>query len=730
MSNMESSRQNTLRTAAGAVLCAAMFGTSISRSPADVTNLSVVADTFINSGLPDNNAGGEDHVAAGKDGSAAGGMRRGLFRFDLSAIPAGSTVTSATLRINVVFAPFGSDSTFDVFRLTAAWGEGTNVGPGGAGGNNGAPATTGEASWNSRQFGVNIWTGPGAAGDYATPALAATFVSGVATYAWSSPSLRSAAQSWLDNPAQNFGVILISEQETTARTVKRFGSREGGSPANLQVGYVPPAPPQPFITSLALSTNRNLQLTWTNAANWKYDVEYTGALSSNTHWQIAEPNIPASPSGTNVWTDAPYLAGPLNPANTNLFFRLHALPAAPAALPVFLDTVVSNLAAPTVLTHAGDSSRRLFIADQTGPIWIVDSNLTLLATPFLDLTSKMTNLASIGIGGVTNAGLNPVYDERGLLGLAFHPNYKANGRFFVFHSSPKTGPGINCESILAEYRVSATDANVADPATERVLLRVDKPEFNHNGGAIAFGPDGYLYVPLGDGGGAGDQHPPIGNAQNTNVLLGKILRIDVDSVAPYGIPSDNPFVGTSARQEIYAYGLRNPWKMSFDRSGARQLFVADVGQNLWEEIDIVRKGGNYGWRILEGNHAYDLALAQTLGTDIPALDFPIHEYGHGPTGIAIIGGYVYRGANYPALAGKYLFGDFSTSFGAPDGALYYLDQTRPGLWERFEIRPGGSRLGRYVKGFGEDETGEIYLLSSTRLGPSGTTGDVRRIRKP
>ncbi len=712
------------------VLVAAILASEGKPAGAAVTNLTASADTFINSALPGNNAGAEDHVAAGRDG--VGGVRRGLFLFDVSSIPAGSTITSAAFRVGVVQTPtFGSvGSTFGLFRLTAVWGEGIGNGPGGPGGQNGAPASTGEATWNSRQFGINNWTGPGAAGDYGTPALASTFVNGVAVYEWSGAVVAGAVQAWLDSPGQNLGFILVSQSEATAHTARRFGSREGGSPAILIVGYQPPPPPT--LTSISIGTNRLLELRWASSPAWEYDVEFTASLAGSPQWRVAEPNVPASGTGTNVWFNPPYLASPLYPSNQSLSYRLRALPAAPAALPMVLDIVATNLISPTVLTHAGDGSRRLFVAEQTGQIRIIDSNRNLAPTPFLDLSGKMTNLAPNGIGGITNAGLNPIYDERGLLGLAFHPHYAVNGRFFVYYSSPRTGPGTNDhESILAEYLVSAADANVADPATERVLLRVDEPEFNHNGGALVFGPDGYLYVTLGDGGGGGDKHPPIGNGQSLNSLLGKVLRLDVDSGSPYAIPADNPFVGAAAaRPEIYAYGFRNPWKMAFDRGGSRQLFVADVGQDLWEEINLVRKGGNYGWRILEGNHAYDTDLAQTLGIDIAALDFPIHEYGHGPLGISIIGGFVYRGTNYPALAGKYVFGDFSTSFGSPDGALYYLDETRPGIWERFEVRPGGSRLGRYVKGFGEDEGGELYLLSTTKLGPSGTTGDVRLLRKP
>ena len=282
--------------------------------------------------------------------------------------------------------------------------------------------------------------------------------------------------------------------------------------------------------------------------------------------------------------------------------------------------------------------------------------------------------------------------------------------------------------MLSEFSFSTTNANIADSGCESIVLRFDEPEFNHNGGDITFGPDGFLYIPTGDGGGAGDQHPPYGNGQNVSNLLGKILRID-PSGSPYSIPVDNPFVAVpGARPEIYAIGMRNPWKLAFDSTN---LWVADVGQDLWEEVDLVRMGGNYGWRIMEGRHAYDLNVASTVGIDVHALDAPIHEYIHGPLGISIIGGFVYRGTNYPALQGRYVFGDFSTSFGVPDGALYYLEETRTNIWERFAFSlTTSNRLGRFIKCFGQGPDGELYLGSTTNLGPSGTSGDIRKLHIP
>ncbi|MCX6892577.1 MAG: PQQ-dependent sugar dehydrogenase [Verrucomicrobia bacterium] len=491
------------------------------------------------------------------------------------------------------------------------------------------------------------------------------------------------------------------------------------------------SPHQPVLTGVRLTntfavapalsvTNGSLRFTWQGDANDRFDLLYARGLGGDIPWQLAQPNIAGTASGLNALVDPPYLASPGYAPNTNLIYRVRALPPQAPGLAVGLQVVVTNLVSPTVLTHAHDGSGRLFIADQVGQIRVVDNTGNLRPAPFLDVSSRMA---------VLSAG----YDERGLLGLAFPPGYATNGRFFIYYAAPPPSASFNNQTVLSEFKVSAADANLADPASERVLLTINQPEFNHEGADIVFGPDGYLYLGLGDGGGGGDQHGATGNAQVLTNLLGKVLRLDVDSGLPYGIPLDNPFVATpGARPEIYAYGFRNPWRFSFDRGGTHQGFVADVGQNAYEELDLLRKGANYGWRIIEGNHAYDPALAAALGVNIPSLDFPIFEYGHGPLGIAIIGGFVYRGAAYPGLVGKYVFGDFSTSFGAPDGQLYYLDQTRPGIWERFSFQlwPSAGRLGRFIKGFGEDEAGEIYLLSTTRLGPAGNTGDVRRLVQP
>ncbi len=410
-------------------------------------------------------------------------------------------------------------------------------------------------------------------------------------------------------------------------------------------------------------------------------------------------------------------------------------PIVKGSLTIELELVASGLNTPVYATDAGDGSGRLFLVDQTGIIQIIDAAGQVLPTPFLDLSSQIVTL-------------NTGYDERGLLGLAFHPNYAANGRFFVRYSKARTGTASDpcfstsrgChEEILAEYSVSA-NPNVANP-TGTILFRVDKPQFNHNAGQVLFGPDGYLYFTLGDGGGANDglsdsppSHGPIGNAQNLGVTLGKVLRIDVDSAAPYAIPADNPFVGDpNAAHEVYAYGLRNPYRFSFDSrpGGNNALWLADVGQNLAEEVDIIEKGLNYGWVLKEGNYCFDPFAPSTPPPTCNASGFvpPVAQYTHTANGIAVVGGYIYRGSN-PDLLGLYVFGDFSVGFGAPEGRLFYLNPNgnRSQVLE-FRIGAADNPLAQYLRGLGQDQDGEIYVLTSTLLGPQGTTGKVYRIRR-
>jgi len=288
----------------------------------------------------------------------------------------------------------------------------------------------------------------------------------------------------------------------------------------------------------------------------------------------------------------------------------------------------SGLASPVDITHAGDS--RLFIVQQGGAIKVVNSNGSVNATNFLTLTT-----ATIATGG-----------ERGLLGLAFHPNYSTNGYFYVNYT--RAGDG---DTVIARYSVSSGNANVADPASSVIILTVDQPFSNHNGGTIKFGPDGYLYVGMGDGGSGGD---PENRAQNITDNLGKMLRLDVDAATPY-IPADNPYVGIAGNDEIWALGLRNPWKFSFDSSNG-DLWIADVGQNNIEEINRVSSTGsnlNYGWKCYEGNAVHATCTAPTTYT------FPLAQYTHSGTGgCSVTGGYVYNGSLYPNFTGKYFFADY------------------------------------------------------------------------
>ena len=401
-----------------------------------------------------------------------------------------------------------------------------------------------------------------------------------------------------------------------------------------------------------------------------------------------------------------------------------------------LETVASGLTSPVLVTNAADGSGRLFIVDQVGLIRIVD-NGNLLPTPFLDVTSEIV-------------AVNPFFDERGLLGMAFHPDYANNGRFFVRYSGPRDGDvGEPCfgssrgchEEILSEYSVSNNNPNVADPIGN-ILFRVDEPQFDHDGGDVAFGPDGFLYFGLGDGGGAHDgladvppSHGPFGHGQDINTPLGAILRIDVDGSPPYSIPPDNPFVDQAGMDEIYAYGLRNPYRFSFDDGpgGDGSLYLADVGQNLFEEVNIIENGGNYGWVIREGLHCFDpfnplnppATCSDTGPLGEPLID-PIAEYSHAEGGIAIIGGVVYRGSS-PNLKGKYIFGDFSRTFVPGDGSIYYL-QTNPNFEIlQFQIGVDDVPYGLYLLGFGEGENGEVYVTGSLNLGPTGNTGIVQRI---
>jgi glucose/arabinose dehydrogenase len=415
------------------------------------------------------------------------------------------------------------------------------------------------------------------------------------------------------------------------------------------------------------------------------------------------------------------------------------MPPPPSGAAIGLQLVAGGLVAPVKLVPAPDGTGRLFVVDQIGEIRLIDAAGALLPTSFLDVRARLVTLDSS-------------YDERGLLGLALHPGFASNGRFFVFYTAPRGGDlpaEFDSETHVSEFRVSG-DPNRADSASERLILRIGKPQSNHNGGDLAFGPDGFLYISVGDGGGANDSgaghSPNLGNGQDLSTLLGKILRIDVNSGDPYGIPPDNPFVSRAgARPEIFAYGFRNPFRFSFDPGGSRRLFVADVGQNLFEEVDIVVAGGNYGWNIREGAHCFSTQnpssppeSCASTGVDGAALIDPIVEYPHndpagGPQGLAVIGGHVYRGAAVTTLDGQYVLGDWSRGFFSAGGSLFAATEGLDGRWTLSEFTVAGAaggRLGSFVLGFGQDVAGEVYVLTSHDSGPSGTTGRVLKLVPP
>ena len=409
-----------------------------------------------------------------------------------------------------------------------------------------------------------------------------------------------------------------------------------------------------------------------------------------------------------------------------------------------LQLIASNYTSPIGVVAFPDNSGRLAVIDQIGKIWIIDAEGHSMATPFMDLTSRIVPLS---------AG----YDERGLLGLAFHPDYSNNGRFFVYYQMPRrTGgpaPNVNWNnySLISEFKVSS-NPNMADLSTERKILDWDDPQSNHNGGTLAFGKDGYLYISIGDGGNANDVGPGHvedwyaanagGNAQNIEAnLFGKILRIDINNGNPYGIPMDNPFVNKPGRDEIYAYGFRNPFRFSFDMSGANNLYAGDAGQLLWEEIDQVKKGGNYGWNVKEGFHCFNAASSLEVLPSCPTMDVwnnqltdPVIEINNwqnpaGGRATTVIGGNVYRGNDIPGLQGKYIFGTFSQTATTPNGELFMALPTGQNPWNYQELvlQSFPNDLGYYLKGFGQDLSGEIYLTTSSRLGPAGNTGKVYKL---
>lgn len=348
-----------------------------------------------------------------------------------------------------------------------------------------------------------------------------------------------------------------------------------------------------------------------------------------------------------------------------------------ALVPAWPDVRIAD---PVDLQHAGDGSGRIFVVSQLGTIHLLDDDESLNEAPvFLDISDRIT------------AG-----NEMGLLGLAFHPDYSQNGYFFVYYTSEIDGPH---RSLISRFRVSNEDVDSADPESELILLEFTQPYTNHNAGQLAFGPeDGYLYIASGDGGGFGD---PDNNAQDRTNLLGAILRIDVDNPDDglnYGIPVDNPFAGNTSgyREEIYAWGLRNPWRMSFDPETGL-LWAADVGQSAFEEVNVIESGGNYGWRLMEGSQCYN---PQT-NCDTGDLIYPVWEYTHAGGRRSVTGGYVYRGTSFPDLYGKYIYGDYVS------GQIWALEYDGEGGPVNTDLISADFR----ISSFGTDQQGELYVIA-------------------
>ena len=405
---------------------------------------------------------------------------------------------------------------------------------------------------------------------------------------------------------------------------------------------------------------------------------------------------------------------------------------------VALKLVTTNLTAPSILTDF--DGKRVLVAEQVGPIHLMTPDGQL--KPFADFTSKL----KINFGK---------FDERGVLGLALHPKFAANRKFYVCYSAEKRAGVPAAWDHTMNLSEFTAKGDTADLGTERILLQIDEPYFNHNGGRIAFGPDGFLYLGSGDGGHKNDINKedadkargPHGNGQDLNTLLGKILRIDVDKPAAgklYGIPQDNPFAKGGGLPEIYAWGIRNPWGMSFDRGGQRELFEVEVGQSRWEEVNIIVKGGNYGWNLREGaewfNPKKELAPLEKPYFDPGNAKFvdPILVYENVAAfpqtgkGKSVTGGYVYRGKALPQLTGKYIFADWSKHFALPQGVLYAATKGADSKWTLAQLEPeshSGPSIGAFVWAFGEDKDGELYLLTNQTGALGNKSGKIWKLVK-
>ncbi|MFT7801808.1 HHIP-like protein 1-like [Arapaima gigas] len=398
---------------------------------------------------------------------------------------------------------------------------------------------------------------------------------------------------------------------------------------------------------------------------------------------------------------------------------------AEGCLQLCVEEVANGLRNPLAMVHAADGTHRFFVAEQVGVVWVYLPDRSRLEKPFLNISKAVLTSPWEG-------------DERGFLGLTFHPNYKYNGKLYVYYS---VEVGIHERIRISEFHVSTSDMNIVDHTSERVILEIDEPASNHNGGQLLFADDGYLYIFTGDGGMAGDPFGKFGNSQNKSALLGKVLRIDVDDNnrgPPYRIPPDNPFLqDPAARPEVFAYGVRNMWRCSVDRGdpvtkeGKGRIFCGDVGQNKYEEVDIIERGKNYGWRAMEGFACYDKKLCANSSLDDV---LPIFAYPH-KMGKSVTGGYVYRGCKYPNLNGMYIFGDFMS------GRMMALQEDKEsGQWNYHEICMGRgltcafpgliNNYYQYIISFAEDEAGELYFMSTGIPSATSASGVVYKLVDP
>jgi glucose/arabinose dehydrogenase len=477
----------------------------------------------------------------------------------------------------------------------------------------------------------------------------------------------------------NSTLITATAPAHTAGTVDVVVTNTDTKTGTLTSGYTYTTAPNPAPTVTAINPTTGVSTGGTTVS-----ITGTGFLAgaSVSFGGIAATGVALVNSTTISASTPAHAAGAVNVVVTNTDAKSGTLTngytyTTPTGT-LALSTVVSGLSSPVGIERPpGDN--RFFIIEQRGTIRILQ-NGALLPGNFLDLQSI------VNFDG----------QEQGLLGIAFHPNYATNHKFYVNYTQDEG----NRETHISEFQTMASDPNTADPNSERVLLVVNQPFPNHKGGQLVFGPDGFLYIGLGDGGSGGD---PLGNGQNTSTYLGKMLRINVDppfaTGKEYGIPADNPFVVSGGLPEIFAFGLRNPWRFSFEPVTNR-LFVADVGQDSWEEIDILQKGGNFGWNVMEGMHCYPPTVTTC---DMTNKILPIFEYSH-TDGIAVIGGYIYKGSAIPSLANKYIYADLT-------GKIWSLTEAPANTWTRANLLDTGLTF----TSFGKDAAGELYLVDYNGL---------------